>query len=195
MDTSPLPQGPQPASVLLLAPGFGDGDVAVCGGLLAEDEATNLLYVSWASDPSDRLASAREHGADPATTAAIVIGDARSTPEGFDAVETINAPTDLTGVGIAVTELLSSVEGPSAVCFDSVTSLLQYVDVETAFEFLHVFAGRLYRHDAVGHLHMDPGAHDDQVVARVASLVDGRVRVGEDGGVESASASLRDWSI
>lgn len=195
MDSTALPEGEQPASVLLLAPGFGEGDTDVCSELLAASEALNLLFVSWANDPSDRLQHARSAGAGGGTTGAIVIGETRDAPTGFDAVETVGAPTDLTGVGIAVTELLSGVEGTTAVCFDSVTSLLQYVDVETAFEFLHVFAGRLYRHDAVGHLHMDPGAHDEQVVARVASLVDGRVRVDDEGDVASAAASLRNWSV
>ncbi|AGN02476.1 hypothetical protein L593_12685 [Salinarchaeum sp. Harcht-Bsk1] len=195
MSLPELPDGDQPATVLLLAPGFGDAGTAGCSGLFANSGAENLLYVTWSGDPSDRLAHAREHVDDVERARAVVVGDLSGPPSGpFDAVETVNAPTDLTGVGIAVTELLSQTEGSTAVCFDSVTALLQYVDLDTAFEFLHVFAGRLHRYDAVGHFHMDPGAHDPQVVAQVASLLDGKLVLDDDGDVEDAAASLRDWN-
>jgi hypothetical protein len=195
MDLPDLPDGDHPATVLVLAPGFGDADAAGCAGLLADSGAENLLYVTWSGDPSDRLAHVSEHADDVKAARAVVVGDLSGPPSGpFDAVETVNAPTDLTGVGIAVTELLAESEGSTAVCFDSVTSLFQYVDVDTAYEFLHVFAGRLYRNDAVGHFHMDPGAHDEQVVAQIASLVDGQLELDEDGAVVDASTSLRDWN-
>ncbi|GAB3680106.1 hypothetical protein GCM10028857_02380 [Salinarchaeum chitinilyticum] len=195
MSLPDLPDGDQPASVLVLAPGFGDADTAGCTGLIADSGAENLLYVSWSGDPSGKLAHVREHAADVERARAVVIGDTGGPPTGeFDAVETVSSPTDLTGVGIAVTELLGETDGTTAVCFDSVTALLQYVDLDTAFEFLHVFVGRLNRHDAVGHFHMDPGAHDDQLVAQVASLVDGQLALDDDGSVTAAAASLRDWN-
>jgi hypothetical protein len=151
--------------------------------------------VSWSGDPSDRLAHVEDHAGTVDRARAVIVGDLTGSPAGrFDAVETVNAPTDLTGVGIAVTEFLDASDGATAVCFDSVTALLQYVDMDTAFEFLHVFAGRLHRHGAVGHFHMDPGAHDPQVVAQVASLVDGKVELRDDGSLASASASLREWN-
>jgi hypothetical protein len=195
MSIPDLPNGAQPASVLLLAPGFGDASTAGCSGLLADSGAENLLYVTWSGDPSGRLAHVRKHAEAANRARAVVVGALTGQPEGpFDAVESVNAPTDLTGVGIAVTELLSDAEGRTAVCFDSVTALLQYVNLDTAFEFLHVFAGRLNRHDAVGHFHMDPGAHDDQLVAQVASLVDGRLEIDDDGAVIDAASSLREWN-
>jgi len=195
MSIPELPDGDQPASVLVLAPGFGDAGTAGCTGLIADSGAENLLYVSWSGDPSNRLEHVYEH-ADPAGQArGVIIGDVRNQPsDAFDALETVNSPTDLTGVGIAVTELLSGTNGSTAVCFDSVTALLQYVDLDTAFEFLHVFVGRLHRHGAIGHFHMDPGAHDDKLVAQVASLVDGRLTLDDDGSVAAASSSLRNWN-
>lgn len=194
MSLPDLPDGDQPASVLVLAPGFGDAGTAGCTGLITDSGAENLLYVTWSGDPSDRLAHASEHADALERARAVVVGDRTGSHSGdFDAVETVNSPTDLTGVGIAVTELLAA-DGSTAVCFDSVTALLQYVDLDTAFEFLHVFVGRLDRHDAAGHFHMDPGAHDDQLVAQVASLVDGRLALDDDGSVATASSSLRDWN-
>lgn len=188
-----IPAGDLPASILLQAPGFGDGGVDACVDLVVAAEPSNVLFVSYGGDPSERLARCRERGLDPEATMAVVVGDVGGGVDGFDAVETLSAPSDLTGLGIAVTEALADVEGRTAVCLDSVTALLQYVDFETAFEFLHVFVGRCYRQEAVGHLHVDPGAHDEQTVAKLASLVDGRVVVAEDGSVDSRSASIRDW--
>jgi len=190
-----IPAGELPASILLEAPGFGDAGVDACAELVAAADPENVLFVSYGGDPSDRLARCRERGVDPDAAMAIVVGEVRGGVDGgFDAVEGLAAPSDLTGLGIAVTDALADVEGTTAVCLDSVTSLLQYVDLETAFEFLHVFVGRCYRQNAVGHLHVDPGAHDAQTVAQLASLVDGRVVVDEDGSVASASASIRDWN-
>lgn len=184
-----------PSSILLEAPGVGDVEVDACAALVAAADADNVLFVSYGGDPSHRLAQCRESGVDPAAAIAIVVGEVRGSVDGdFDAVEGLSAPSDLTGLGIAVSDAVSDVQGRTAVCFDSVTQLTQYVDLETAYEFLHVFVGRLYRHDAVGHLHVDPGAHDEQTIAQLASLVDGRVVVEDDGSVASTSGSLRGWN-
>lgn len=189
-----LPAGELPSSILLEASGFGDAADDVCARLVAVADSANVLFVSYGGDPSTRLARCRELDVDPAAAMAIVVGEVGGAVDGaFDAVETLAAPSDLTGLGIAVTEALAGVEGGTAVCFDSVTALLQYVDAETAFEFLHVLVGRCYRQDAVVHLHVDPGAHDGRLVAQLASLVDGRVAVDDDGSIASASPSIRGW--
>lgn len=194
MSTPDIPSGEPPHSVLLLAPGFGDGADRACSELLAESAAETVLFVSYAGDPSSRRSHFAAHVDDPGACRAIVVGEGAVDPEdGFEAVESVNTPTDLTGLGIAVTEQLQAAGPDTAVCFDSVTSLLQYVDVDTAYEFLHVVLGRLYSHDAVGHLHMDPTAHDDAVVERMTSLVDGRLRLADDGEVVDVRASLHDW--
>lgn len=186
-----LAAGALPASILVESSGFAGGGTAACPKLVAAADPDAVLFVSYGADPSARLASVRELGADPDAALAILVGEAGAPAGDFDGVETVSAPSDLTGLGIAISEALSGGDGRTAVCLDSVTSLLQYVDVETAFEFLHVFVGRCYRRDAIGHLHVDPGAHDDRTVAQFASLVDGRVAVDEDGSIASASASIR----
>lgn len=191
MSNPDLSAGDLPASMLLESPGFGDASTAACAAVVAAADPDAVVFVSYGTDPSDRLASVREHGADPDTTLAILVGEGGAPAGDFDGVETLPTPSDLTGLGIAITEALGEVDGRTAVCFDSVTSLLQYVDLETAFEFLHVFVGRCYRGNAIGHLHVDPGAHDDRTVARLASLVDGRVVVDEDGQIASVSPSVR----
>jgi hypothetical protein len=50
--------------------------------------------------------------------------------------------------------------------------MLQYVEVETAYEFLHAITGQLYAADARAHFHIDPTAHDRMTVDSIASLFD-----------------------
>jgi archaellum biogenesis ATPase FlaH len=61
------------------------------------------------------------------------------------------------------------------VCFDSVTQALQFSDVQSVFEFLHTFTGRLREVGAVGHFHLDPEAHDPQTVSRLKPAFDDAV--------------------
>lgn len=195
MTPSDLPTGEPPQSVLVLAPGFGDASDSACTDLLGAANADGVLYVGYAGDPSDRFEHYREHVGEPGSARAVFVGEtSASAADAFDAVETVSTPTDLTGVGIAVSELLADAEGSTAVCFDSATSLLQYVDFDTAYEFLHVVLGRLYTHDAVGHVHVDPTAHDDVVVERLSSLVDGRIETDADGSIVDLRSGVANWS-
>jgi hypothetical protein len=57
--------------------------------------------------------------------------------------------------------------------------MLQYVDVETAYEFLHTITGQLYAADARAHFHVDPTAHDAETVDAIASLFDAVVTLGD----------------
>lgn len=94
---------------------------------------------------------------------------------------TVENPSDLTGLGITVSEYLSAHgNADTVVTFDSLTVLLQFVEIQRAFRFLHVLANRVSTAGAVGHYHMDPEAHTDQEVATLASLFDA-VAAYEDG--------------
>ncbi|MFC4359484.1 hypothetical protein ACFO0N_16190 [Halobium salinum] len=128
-------------------------------------------------------------GAD-AGTGSIPNGGGASTTGHASPVRAVSTPTDLTGLGIAINEYLHrwrSTEGRTVVCFDSVTALVQYVDLETTFEFLHVVTGRVYAAGGLAHFHMNPLAHDERTVESVASLVDAVVELDEDGVVSVRS--------
>jgi hypothetical protein len=66
-------------------------------------------------------------------------------------------------------------------CFDGVTSLLQYADLQRAFRFLHVVTGRVKTVGGVGHYHLDPEAHDTQTLATLKGLFDAVIEVEDDG--------------
>jgi ABC-type nickel/cobalt efflux system permease component RcnA len=58
--------------------------------------------------------------------------------------------------------------------------MLQYVDFETAYEFLHAVTGQVHAADARAHFHIDPDAHDRQHVEAITSLFDARVALGDE---------------
>jgi len=177
------------ASVIVLAPASANDDAACVDLLRPSEQSTNLLFVSFTGSPRSRLETWIDRaGGRPAATYVLASGE---VTDGFDGggprpdkVERVGTPNDLTGISIRISEVLNEwadSDARSVVCFDSITALLQYVDVKTVYEFLHVLTGRLYAHGASGHFHLDPGAHSALVVARIQTLFDVAVRIDEDG--------------
>ena len=172
-------------NVLLAAPSMSQGTGEVCVDLLSQGPPaeTSVLWVSFTKPPSDCLAEWRaHHDADPATFG-VVVGDTAGGADTGDidpgAVQRISNPSDLTGIGIKVGEFVSGRSERIVVCVDSLTSLLQYVDLETAYEFLHALTGQLYSAGAVAHFHIDPTAHDEATLDTLLSLFDAEVDVSD----------------
>jgi hypothetical protein len=86
-------------------------------------------------------------------------------------------PSDLTGQGIAIAEALSP---ETVVCVDSLGALLQYVDREQAFQFVHTLGERCAESSSAMHFHLDPAAVDERTVATLSLPMDAVVDV--DGG-------------
>ena len=86
-------------------------------------------------------------------------------------------PSDLTGQGIAIAEALSP---ETVVCVDSLGALLQYVNREQAFQFVHTLGERCAESSAAMHFHLDPAAVDERTVATLSLPMDAVVDV--DGG-------------
>ncbi|MFW5938979.1 MAG: DUF7504 family protein [Halolamina sp.] len=195
-------------STLLLSSSFGDGEN--CAELLqpsAADE-TNVLWVSYTKSPDQQLRRWRAHTDErPAEMGMVSVEDSTrsvaassggsgtgpSLPGANAPIETVTSPNDLTGLGIRITEFITEWEGNgnrTVVCFDSLTALLQYVELETAYEFLHILTGRMAAADAFAHFHMDPDAHDDQTIAALTGLMDAVVDVDETGTREIRSRKV-----
>lgn len=160
-------------NILLEEPSIGAGR-ETCTSLLVDGAAEpNILFVSFT-----RQASACVEQIEGKSLGSIGVITVGNTPTAVDesvVTESVSTPSDLTGLGINIGQFLSEFEAPVFVCFDSLTSLLQYVDVQTAYEFLHAITGQIHAAGARAHFHIDPSAHDDQDVAAIASLFDGRV--------------------
>ncbi|MFB6302518.1 MAG: hypothetical protein ABEH78_06625 [Haloferacaceae archaeon] len=175
----------RPRSVLLLEDGPSDAGDRLCGELLAGEHPgeTRLLLVTLVDTPATRLAAwdavVDERPAEVvAVRMAVAGGDTTGEPE-ID-VHTISNPSNLTRFGVQITEALAALDGDHpAVCFHSLSVLLQYVTVEQAFQFLSVLKSHLDTAEATAHFHLDPSTHDEQTVATLCHLFDEVVRASE----------------
>jgi hypothetical protein len=166
------------SSILLQAPSMG-GDRTDCTELLTEGiDPAGVLFVSYTRDPGACLDQV--DGVADARLGVITVGDGGSPDIPNADTRSVSSASDLTGLGIEIDDVLETWEPPVTVCFDSLTSMLQYVEFETAYEFLHATTGRFYAADARAHYHIDPAAHDPMQVAGITSLMDATVAV-EDG--------------
>ena len=179
------------SNVLLLAPSLGGHSDEVCFDLLAErpPSETNVLVVSYTQTPGELIEDWDTHvGVPPVRGGVVSVGQGEAgSDEASWAVKPVENPSDLTGVGIELSELLSGMASAAdenehiAVCFNSITSLLQYADLQRGFRFLHVVTGRVKTVGGVGHFHIDPDAHDAQTLATLKGLFDAVVEVNDDG--------------
>jgi hypothetical protein len=179
------------SNVLLLAPSLGSGESDACDDLVTvtPPATTNVLAVSFTRSATEWVSHWNRHvGESPARGGVVDVGGTDAVVEDPSwAVEAVENPSDLTGVGIELSELLSGMAAAAdededlVTCFNSVTSLLQYADLQRAFRFLHVVTGRIDTVGAVGHYHLDPEAHDSQTLATLKGLFDAVVEVEDDG--------------
>ncbi|ELZ29662.1 hypothetical protein C475_01896 [Halosimplex carlsbadense 2-9-1] len=170
--------------MLVCCPSFTGAEPRACLDLLTPDGSTDVraLSVLFTQSPGDHIdAWQRIAGGYPARMRIVAVdADAGSnrTTEAADAdraVERVGSPHNLTRLGVRVADCLDEWDGSAetvVVCFQSLTTLLQYVDVESALEFLGVVTERCAATDAVAHYHLDPQAHDEQTIAKLGALFD-----------------------
>lgn len=182
------------SNVLLLAPSLGGRGKSVCLDLLTRSspDRTNVLAVTYTESPGEFVSRWSDGVGDPPARGGIVtVGEADPSVNGASwTVRGVENPGDLTGIGIELSELLSSMATAAgddeavAVCFNNLTSLLQYADLQRVFRFLHVVTGRVKTIGGVGHYHIDPEAHDKQTMATLKGLFDAVIEVNDDGTLE-----------
>ncbi len=169
------------ATVLLERPSMG-GDRDVCTGLLTRDVSEpSVLFVSFMRQANACIDQWETTGEAATNLGVIAVGDAGGggTSRNDAVVESVSSASDLTGLGIKIGQFLSEWDSPIVICFDSITSMLQYVDFETAYEFLHAISGQVKAADARAHFHIDPGAHDRQTLDGITTLFDASISVGD----------------
>lgn len=172
------------ANVLVLAPSLADGvRESYYETLLSVDPATrDVLAVQYKGTPQAYLEEWDRFRGGVPHRCGIVCVDGSTSRDGDGigdrcAVTHVESPADLTGVGMKVSRYLDEHGGrDTVVTVDSLTVVLQYVAVERAFRFLNTIATQVREVGAVAHYRADPNAHDDQVLATLASLFDGVAR-------------------
>jgi hypothetical protein len=171
------------SNVLVLAPTMSDRARRSYFETLLPDNpaALDVLSVNYRSSPDQWLDEWQRYAGDRPRRCAIVSieesagsgADAGKTRSDSNTVIQANSPTDLTGLGITISQYLDGNGGPQTVItLESLTILLQYVDLQRAFRFLHVLANRTIESGSVTHYHMDQTAHDEQTVVTLESLFD-----------------------
>ncbi len=97
---------------------------------------------------------------------------------GFDPepnIFTIRDPGALSRIGLALRDALDAWEENdrhTVVCFHSISSLSQYARVKEIYQFLNTVTSEIAEAGALAHYHLDPGAHDDETVAKYRGLFD-----------------------
>jgi hypothetical protein len=166
-------------SILLEEPPISHGQDTCTDLLVGGASAPHVLFVTYTRRAADCLQQVTDEGVE--SVGVITVGDAvAETDDDSVSTDRVSTPSDLTGLGIKIDEYLSSRGTPVHICFDSVTSALQYVDYETVYKFVHAMNGKIHAADARVHYHIDPSAHSDEEVAGLVSLFDARLSVGGD---------------
>jgi hypothetical protein len=142
---------------------------------VALTDSFDAVIDRWEQHPGERPAElAVVTTGDPVRSAtADASGGYVDLPAGVKTTS-VSETGDLTGIAIRIHQALDSwtEDGPEhvVVCFDSLTTLAQYTDIERVFRFLHVLITRLRDAGVESHFHVDPGAHDDRELAILRNL-------------------------
>ncbi len=192
------------SSVLVLGPIRGKKSDSVCVDLLTlyPMDSTNVLLVTVTQSADDRISVWNQYADESPPNMLVLSLKKEATRTGTSSVistqsgpgditiETLSDPSDLTQLGIALSKHhseLASTADRTVMCIHSLTALLQYVEPQRMFRFLHILQGKLESHETFVHFHMDEDAHDQQTLRIFESLFDTVVRVTDDGELEVVS--------
>jgi len=188
-----IPDTSDTANVLLLAPVDGEQGNRLCLDALTQSPPaeTHVLAVTYRHSPAEFVEAWGDYvGESPAGGGVVAVGQSEPESEFTDdtwQARFVTNPGDLTGIGIQLSELLSDLAAEAdpdeevVGCFDAVTSLLQYADIQGSFRFLHVVTGRIRNADSTCYYLLDPDAHDEQAMATLEGLFDSTVERDGDG--------------
>ena len=182
-------------NVLLLSPTLEEGEGAACSRLLAAgpEGRTDVLSVTFNQSPDARLERWQSEGGPtaPANLGFLVVGEnvrsaaaihgAEGGP-GLDevgpTVVSVSSPGDLTGIGIKLGEFFEAWADDGnelALCFHTLTTFLQYAELRSVYQFVHVLTGRVRSAGGTAHYHLDPTAHEPRTVNTLTTLFDAAV--------------------
>ena len=112
------------------------------------------------------------------------------------------SPRDMSAIGIKFSEFIQSLytdreREHNRVGVDSLTTLLLYSNLQTVFQFMHVFTSRVENVDGLGLYTIESTAHDSETMNTLGQLFGGKIVVDAAGtatlelpGVEPQTATL-----
>lgn len=184
----------EPRNVLLSGSSMNEHTEETCHDLLQAAPASELdvLQISYtetaeriARDWPDVFETRPANGAVISAVGGVPVnGQGANGSSQFKRVDGVQMaainPNDITGLGMRVSTFFERISGSDnqlVVGFDSLTSLLQYVDVDDCYRFLNMFTGQLRASGAQAHFHLDPMACDDRTLGRLRSVFDEEITV------------------
>lgn len=178
-------------NVLVVGPAVGRVTDELCTRLLTGFPVETVVGVTVVQSPSDRqrrwldhddLDGVRTAFVDVQSTTRAASADTPSvTDPGPASIVEVADPANLAALGRAIGDQLDAAEKPVALCFHSVTELLDYVETERALELLHTLAREVEAADATAHYHLDVDAHDEEAVELFGTVVDRVIELSRDG--------------
>ncbi|MCU4802164.1 hypothetical protein OB920_17445 [Halobacteria archaeon HArc-gm2] len=171
-------------NVLLVAPEVGQSVESLFAELLVslESPPDHVVGVTMSKSPWDFLEPWRRSFPRGSTSFSFVSTDGISrSVAAADTTDDAGTGSDVTHVddvlpveafGQTVADEVADHGAGTAMCFYSLTDLLEYVDVETAFDFLHVVLSRVRRNGARGVYHVDADVHDPATLVKLSTLFD-----------------------
>lgn len=168
--SGPAMSGKRELAIQLLAAGHETGDGILC--VTTSDNATTIVAELEEQIPTvdrERVGIIDCTG----STSRKAIEDI--------ATEQVSSPGDLTGISIGTAKILQGFSNRdiSKVRHGlvSVSTLLQYLDVNTVFKFLNIYTTRIRDTQGFGVFTIDTVAHDPQTINTITSEFDGLIEL------------------
>lgn len=187
------------SSIFFLEPAFTPRSDGWCAKLLSShpSQDATIIFITVTQSADDRLEAWQSH-VDvelPSRVGFIDLKSSSQTTKGHSLaaadrissevrIERVNNPGNLTKIGVILSTYLTewAHEGDRIIlCFDSLTALLQFTELEPIYRFIREVSNILQNFDALAHYHLDPDAHDEQVVNRLMALFDAVVEPDKEG--------------
>lgn len=204
---------PTPGSTLVVAPHLHTCDSEACLDLLTPVDPTDeaILAVTATEDASTKLSRWHQSVNDAPAEMTVVDIDVtmRSASTGSEPsdrsslphanVETVADPTDTAAIKRTVISQLTAWETSDlqpVICFQPLTTLLEYLDRDELLQFLRVLLGRIVETEAVAHFHLDPRGVDETLLTTLIPLFDATLHVEADSdGVRVTDRTDRDRRV
>jgi hypothetical protein len=179
------------SNVLVLAPLTPDGNRAHME-LVASTRPENisLAAVTYTQPPGQWLDDWQRSVGRPPREVRFIHASGMAQPETYDeqTPDTVTTevvdPTDPMEIIVPLSNRLkewTDGETQPVVSVQTLTVLLEYVDFDTAFRYLHILTHRIQAAGAIGYFQMDPDIHDPETTNTLKTLFDIVVEISDSG--------------
>lgn len=167
--------GKRKLALQILAEGSTSGEAAILVSTRTSSDRLRSTYRSLLTDPK---------GAQIGFVDAVTKHMGKTVTE-TETVKYSASPGDLTGVGIKFSEFLQSFYTEqeiehNRIFLDSLSTLLMYSNLQTVFQFVHVFTSRVSSANALGIYTIESTAHGEETLNTLRQLFDGVIHVDDE---------------